>query len=299
MRWMLVVLAITALISPAMAQQDQSRPETAPQTQTTPPVSERGDQIRSELRDRIMQRFEQRLADFKSALRLTPEQEANWSTFESGVRDFVRLRAEQLSTMRDERPTTPAERLRQRAERLASTSSALKRLADVEEALYTKLTDAQKERFRDDLAQFIRRPGSELEDREPASERGEVQERDSWKYRHPMSRRHMRDEDDEDWRHMMRQHHKWDDDDEDWRDRRRDRDYRPDEDWRERHHMMRRHHKWDDDDEGPRDRQGMWRDRDYRSRYHGYEDTIRHRWRDDCQREGSSTRPASSSVARR
>src|SRR5512139_299801 len=98
MRWMLVVLAITALISPAMAQQDQSRPETAPQTQTTPLVSE-GDQIRSELRGRIMQRFEKRLDDFKGALRLTPEQEANWSAFESGVRDFVRLRGEQLSTM--------------------------------------------------------------------------------------------------------------------------------------------------------------------------------------------------------
>jgi hypothetical protein len=58
-------------------------------------------------------RFERGLADFKSALRLMPEH------------DFVRLRAEQLSTMRGERPTTPAERLRQRAERLASTSSAV------------------------------------------------------------------------------------------------------------------------------------------------------------------------------
>ncbi|HSQ21145.1 MAG TPA: Spy/CpxP family protein refolding chaperone, partial [Blastocatellia bacterium] len=137
MRWMLMVLATTLLISPAMAQQDRSRP---------PPASERREQTRSELRDRIMERFERGLADFKSELRLTPEQEANWSTFESGVRDFVRLHAEQLSTMRSELPTTPAERLRQRAERLASTSSALKRLADVEEALYTKLTDAQKER---------------------------------------------------------------------------------------------------------------------------------------------------------
>jgi hypothetical protein len=252
MRWMLMVLAITVLISPVMAQQDQGRPETAPQTQTTPAAAERGDQTRSELRDRIMERFERGLADFKSALRLMPEQEANWSAFESGVRDFVRLHAEQLSTMRGERPTTPAERLRQRAERLASRSSALKRLADVEEALYTKLTDAQKERFRDDLAQLIRGPAPELEDREPASKRGEAQERDSWKYRHPMWHRHMRDDDDEDWR--------------------------------ERHHMMRRHHEWDDDNEDWRDRRGMWRDRDYRSRYRGYEDTMRHRWREDCQR---------------
>ena len=269
MRWMLMVLATTVLISPAMAKQDQSRPETAPQTQTTPPASERRDQIRSELRDRIMERFERGLADFKSALRLMPEQEANWSAFESGVRDFVRLHAEQLSTMRDERPTTPVERLRQRAERLASTSTALKRLADVEDALYTKLTDAQKDRFRD-LAQLIRRPGLEPEDREQASERDEFQERDSWKYRYP---RHMRDEDDEDWRErhpMMRRHHEWDDDDDDWRDRRGM--------WRD---MMRRHHKWDDD-EGSRDRQGMWRDRDGRSRYRG--DTMRHRWRDDCHR---------------
>ncbi|MGE5166218.1 MAG: hypothetical protein ACM3IH_19645, partial [Sphingobacteriales bacterium] len=123
---------------------------------------------------------------------------------------------------------------------------------DVEEALYTKLTDAQKERFRDDLAQLIRGPAPELEDREPASKRGEAQERDSWKYRHPMWRRHMRDDDDEDWR--------------------------------ERHHMMRRHHEWDDDDDDWRDRRGMWRDRDYRSRYSGHEGAMPDRWRDDCHR---------------
>ena len=251
MRWMLMALATIMLINPVMAQQDQSRPETAPQAQTSPPALDRRDQIRSELRNRIMQRFEQRLADFKSSLRLTPEQEANWSAFESGAHDFVRLRAEQVSTMQEELPTTSVERLRQRAEQLASTSSALKHLADVEEALYTKLTDAQKDRFRD-MDRLIRRPAAELEDREQASERDEAQERDSdsRRDRHPMWRRHMRDEDDEDWR--------------------------------ERHHMMRRYHNWDDDDEDSRDRRGMWRDRGHR--YNDYEGNMQHRWRDDCHR---------------
>ena len=112
MRFILVVLATTALISPVMAQQEQTRPATAPQTQAAPSAtsqsaptsssaSDRGDRIRSELRERIIERVEQRLADFKTALRLAPEQETRWPAFESGVRDFLRVRAEQLSTMRE------------------------------------------------------------------------------------------------------------------------------------------------------------------------------------------------------
>lgn len=247
MRIMLIALVTTALISPVMAQQEETRPEAPPQTQTapspaSPSASDRRDQIRSELRDRVIQRLEQRLENFKSALRLTPEQEANWPAFESGVRDFVRLHAEQLSTMRDEPPTTPADRLRQRAERLALMSSALKHLADVEEAVYNKLSDAQKDRFRD-LARMIRRPGTELEDRDQFSERDEFKERSSW--RHPTGRRHMRDEDDEDSieRRPM------------WRGHMRDED---DENWRERHHMMWRGH-MRDEDEDSRERRPMWR----------------------------------------
>jgi LTXXQ motif family protein len=240
MRIMLIALVTTALISPVMAQQEQTRPEAAPQTQTAPSPalpsasSDRRDQIRSELRDRVIQRLEQRLANFKSALRLTPEQETNWPAFESGVRNFVRLHAEQLSTMRDEPPTSPADRLRQRAERLASMSTALKHLADVEEAVYNKLSDAQKDRFRD-LARMIRRPGTELEDRDQFSERDEFKERSSW--RHPRWRRHMRDEDDEDSRERRPM----------WRGHMRDED---DENWRERHHMIWRGHMRDDDDRG-------------------------------------------------
>lgn len=239
MRFMLIVLATTALISPVMAQQQQNRSETASESapatsQSTPALpspsfpSDRRDEIRSELRDRIVQRVEQRLGDFKNALRLTPEQEARWPAFESGVRDFIRLRAQQLATMRDSQPSTPADRMRQRAESLAAMSSTLKRLADAEDPLYATLTDAQKDRFRD-FVWLVGRPGRDLEDRD-SSEGDRFRERDRWSYRHPHWRHHMRDEDEDcgDRREMMRRHHMRDEDDRDSHQQRtsRDRDRR-------------------------------------------------------------------------
>ena len=247
MRFMLVILTTTALISPVMAQQGPIRSQTTPQTSTSQPSapasptsSDRRDQIRSELRDRIVQRLEQRLADFKDALRLTPEQEARWPAFESGLRDFLRLRAQQLSTLRDSQPSTPADRMRRWAETLAEMSSGLKRLADAEEALYTTLTDAQKDRFRDYVS-VIRQPGTDLDDRD-SSEGDRFRERDRWSYQ----RRH--------WRHHMR------DEDEDWRDRR----------------DVRRHHMRDEED-----KESYWhrRDRDRPSMCNCYPDRMRDRWR--------------------
>jgi len=291
MRFILVVLATTALISPVMAQQEQNRPATAPQTQTAPSAtsqsapasaSDRGDRIRSELRERIIERVEQRLADFKTALRLAPEQETRWPAFESGVRDFLRVRAEQLSTMREAPPSTPADRLRRRADSLAAMSGALKRLADAEEPLYTTLSDAQKDRFRD-FVWLIRRPGTELEDRDRFSEGDRFRDHDRWSYRYP-TRRHMRDEDDEDGRDrrdMMRRHRMSDDDGRDRRDMMR-RHHMSDEDGRDRRDVMRRHH-MSDEDGRDWNRQSMWRDRESR---HGCpcSGAMRHRWRDECDR---------------
>jgi len=88
------------------------------------------------------------LASLKERLRLTPEQEKNWSTFESAYRALSDYRRERMK-MRQERgvPSDPAERMRQRAESLTGMGAALARLADAEAPLYSSLSDDQKRQF--------------------------------------------------------------------------------------------------------------------------------------------------------
>jgi zinc resistance-associated protein len=93
-----------------------------------------------------------RIAALKAGLELTPDQAKNWPTFEQALRDMARLRA-QIRAARDAQeqnatPNTPFERMTQRADNLAKTSAALKRIADAGAPLYQTLDDAQKEHFK-------------------------------------------------------------------------------------------------------------------------------------------------------
>jgi hypothetical protein len=92
-----------------------------------------------------------RLAGFKAALKLTPDQEKSWTLFENGVRDGAKERAERFREMRqrrdaDEQPS-PIDRLRMRSDRLAKGSAAMKALADAATPLYVSLDDGQKRDF--------------------------------------------------------------------------------------------------------------------------------------------------------
>jgi zinc resistance-associated protein len=96
--------------------------------------------------------IEARIAALKAGLELTPDQAKNWPTFEQSLRDMAELRA-QTRAARDAHeqnatPTTPFERMTQRADNMAKTSAALKRIADAGAPLYQTLDDAQKERFK-------------------------------------------------------------------------------------------------------------------------------------------------------
>lgn len=89
------------------------------------------------------------LAGMKAALRLTPEQESKWATFESAVRDAAKSFAEERRAMREERDETPnpIERMTMFSERLGRASAGLKTLADAAKPLYDSLDDAQKRHF--------------------------------------------------------------------------------------------------------------------------------------------------------
>jgi len=90
------------------------------------------------------------LAGMKAALRLTPEQEGKWGTFESAVRDAAKSYAEERRALREEmhdETPTPIERMTMFSERLGKASTGLKTIADAAKPLYDSLDDTQKRHF--------------------------------------------------------------------------------------------------------------------------------------------------------
>ncbi|MDE2379980.1 Spy/CpxP family protein refolding chaperone [Bradyrhizobium sp.] len=96
-----------------------------------------------------------RIAAVHAGLKLTADQEQLWPPVEAAVRDFAKLRIDRanarMTAMRDQRnadtPDDPVARLRQRADDMAATSAALKKIADAADPLYKTLDDGQKRRL--------------------------------------------------------------------------------------------------------------------------------------------------------
>ena len=96
-----------------------------------------------------------RIAAVKAGLKLTPDQEKLWPPVEAAVRDFVKLRIDRANArMKAERdsqdsqkPSDPVARLRDRADTMAATAAAMKRIADAADPLYKTLDDGQKRRL--------------------------------------------------------------------------------------------------------------------------------------------------------
>jgi len=99
-----------------------------------------------------------RIAAVKAGLKLTPDQEKMWPAVESAVRDMVKLRIDRANARMEERskqddakatetPDNPVARLQQRADNMAQTAAALKKIADAADPLYKTLDDGQKRRL--------------------------------------------------------------------------------------------------------------------------------------------------------
>jgi hypothetical protein len=91
-----------------------------------------------------------RIAGLKAGLELTPDQVKNWPPFEQAVRDLAQLRIARIQAREAANQTPPAspfDRLSQRADDMAKTSEALKKVADAGTPLYASLNDDQKGRF--------------------------------------------------------------------------------------------------------------------------------------------------------
>src|SRR3982074_1075328 len=96
-----------------------------------------------------------RIAAVKAGLKLTPDQEKLWPPVETAVRDFAKLRIERanarMNAQRDsqdqQKPDDPVARLRERADTMATTAAAMKKIADAADPLYKTLDDGQKRRL--------------------------------------------------------------------------------------------------------------------------------------------------------
>jgi hypothetical protein len=97
-----------------------------------------------------------RTARMKADLRLTPEQEKNWSGFESALSEVGKTRADREITLRTERTDQKGagdfiDNMRHDAESLSQRSDDEKKLANAAQPLYGSLDARQKERFSREL----------------------------------------------------------------------------------------------------------------------------------------------------
>ena len=96
-----------------------------------------------------------RIAAVHAGLKLTPDQEKLWPPVEAAVRDFAKLRIDRANArmkaedeQQDQQKSEDlVARLRERADNMAVSAAALKKIADAADPLYKALDDGQKRRL--------------------------------------------------------------------------------------------------------------------------------------------------------
>ena len=94
-----------------------------------------------------------RIAAVHAGLKLTVDQEKLWPPVETAVRDFAKLRIDRANARMNakpedaQKPDDPVARLRARADNMATTAAALKKIADAADPLYKTLDEGQKRRL--------------------------------------------------------------------------------------------------------------------------------------------------------
>jgi hypothetical protein len=96
-----------------------------------------------------------RIAAVHAGLKLTADQEKLWPPVESAVRDFAKLRIDRANAWMKapddaqdpQKLDDPVARLRERADNMAASATAMKKIADAADPLYKTLDDGQKRRL--------------------------------------------------------------------------------------------------------------------------------------------------------
>jgi hypothetical protein len=96
-----------------------------------------------------------RIAAVHAGLKLSADQEKLWPPVETAVKDFAKLRIDRANARMNaekddssqQKPDDPVARLRERADNMATSAAAMKKIADAADPLYKTLDDGQKRRL--------------------------------------------------------------------------------------------------------------------------------------------------------
>src|SRR6187200_3609087 len=92
-----------------------------------------------------------RIAAVHAGLKLNADQEKLWPAVETAVREFAKLRIDRanarMNAPADSAKPNPVTRLRERADNMATSAAAMKKIADAADPLYKTLDDGQKRRL--------------------------------------------------------------------------------------------------------------------------------------------------------
>jgi hypothetical protein len=96
-----------------------------------------------------------RIAAVHAGLKLTADQEKLWPPVEAAVKEFAKLRIDRANARMNapqddssqQKPDDPVARLRDRAEMMAATAAAMRKIAETADPLYKTLDDGQKRRL--------------------------------------------------------------------------------------------------------------------------------------------------------
>src|SRR3954463_16228025 len=92
-----------------------------------------------------------RTAAVHAGLKLKADQEKLWPPVETAVREFAKLRIDRanarMNAPADATPPDPVTRLRERADTMATSAAAMKKIADAADPLYKTLDEGQKRRL--------------------------------------------------------------------------------------------------------------------------------------------------------
>ena len=92
-----------------------------------------------------------RIAAVHAGLKLSADQEKLWPPVEAAVREFAKLRIDRANAWMNaapgdasqQKPDDPVARLRERADNMATSAAAMKKIADTADPLYKTLDDGR------------------------------------------------------------------------------------------------------------------------------------------------------------
>jgi hypothetical protein len=139
------------------------------------------DEMSEPTANQILDLTDARIARFKADLRLTPDQEKNWSAIQTGFHDMAQRRADRMLKLRKQRTTTRPEaqhpdtkegttqdgrvpgnedwttidEMRLQADTLSASAEDLRKIADATGPLYDSLDSSQRRRFGAFISQYF------------------------------------------------------------------------------------------------------------------------------------------------